>query len=507
MGGWRVMCVAAVVLAACTEEQPLIGGASVDGQGRIWSSAGSRLRPRVLRSAAGLVLPFDVFDSKLEVPCRPTPHEDGSIRCLPDTPYAILNMFFRDAACTQPLASLHDQADLPPGTLVAQIDDDGCQDKTLKLARLTGPVAPGSPVFFRANETDPCLPPNYLSYSGKYTVDEVQDSPVVLTPQRLTMDGRIAARVLVGDDGSHIVTGELHDTLMDAPVLGDETDHLLPTRVRWREALRRDTPPTDRAEYPAWCETHGDFLPYSECAVTAALTHVAMVDDSLGSEPEPAPSVFKVKHGEEAATWCTAAHGVYYDVHPQPKGPGALLDGMVPQDRWVHADRAAPMSDGRLARVEADRTDRVHTVGGRSAMRLRGPRTAFLDMQLGGLRCRPMPVADGSMRCLPDFNAPPYLVAQPVYLDPGCSQMAAVGSPTEAPPRYVILPYAVTPGYSPAPTRVFPVEDPLPDQAIYAPDYNSGECTMLHLSPERQVLRVGAELPAETFAPLTIEFR
>jgi hypothetical protein len=508
MVGWRVMCVAGVVLAGCGEEQPLLGGASVDEQGRIWSSAGSRLRPRVLRSAAGLAVPYDVYDSKLEVPCQPTPLEDGSIRCLPDVPSALLNMFFQDAACTQPLASTSAKPDLPPGTLVAEIDKEDCLGKKVRLARLTGPVAPGTPIFFRANEGDPCEPPNYLTYPGKYTVDEVTDSPVVLTPRRLSMDGRIAARVLVGGDGSHIVTGELHDTAMDAPVLGDETGRLLPTRVRWVETLRRDTPPTDPEEYPAWCRAHGDFLRYNRCDITASLTHVALVDESLPYEPEPTPSVFKVKHVEAAATRCTAAHGVYYDVHPLPKQPGALLDGAVPMDRWVHADRAAAMSDGRLARMEADRMDRAFTVGGRLAVRPRGPRTSFLDMQLGGLRCRPTPVADGSMRCLPESNVPPFSVAQVVYLDEGCTELAALGvAGTEGRPRYVILPFAVQPDYSLAPTRVFPVADPLPNSTIFGPDHNSGACTMFQLNPGSQVFRVGAELPPETFAPLTVEFR
>jgi hypothetical protein len=505
MGGWRVMCVAGVILAGCAEEQPLIGGASIDEQGRIWSSAGSRLQPRVLRAPSGLVVPYDVFDSTLGAPCQPTPQKDGSIRCLPVLPHATLNMFFQDASCTQTLAAPI-KGDLPPGTLVADVRQEDCLGTMEGLVRLTGQVAPGTPFFYRANPGDPCEARN-LSYNELHTIEVVMDAPVVLTPQRLAMDERISARVLVGDDGSHIVTGEFHDILMNAPVLSDETDHLIPPRVRWVKALRRDAPPTDRTEYPAWCQGHGDFLPHDRCEITAALTHVALVDDERGARP----SVFKVKHQEEAATRCSAAHGVYLDVHPAVKQVGALLDGPVPEDRWVRGHRVE-VSDGRVTWLEPEEfavipvAVRTVAVGGRLALRPRGPSTRLQDSQLGA-PCGPALAADGNTRCLPVDKVPSFVLAWPVYLDVECTEMAAQAWRFAAqPPRHLMVPVTNPPDPSLAPTRVFRVEEALADPPIFVRDHETGVCRTQSLDPSYQIYRAGDEIPPEMFVPLTVEF-
>jgi hypothetical protein len=508
MDGWRVMCVAGVLLAGCAEEQPPMGGPSIDQQGRIWSSSGSRLRPRVLRAPTGLVLPYDVFDSKLEVPCRPRQQTDGSIHCLPEAPWASLDNYFTDAGCSQPLASVGGGEVLPLGTLVAYIITEDCLGKLGGMARLVERVAPGTEVFLQRSSGGSCEARQVSSSDSIYKIDQVRDPPVALTPQRLAMDGRIAARVLVGDDGSHIVTGELHDTVMDAPVLAARTDYLLPTRARWAWAMRRDMPPSDRAEYAAWCQTHGDFLLYNRCEVTRATTHLTLHDPF---DPEVAPAVFKVKHQEEAATRCTAGHGVYYEIYPVEKQAGVVLDGPLPEERWVRGNRVE-VTDGRLSLMELDDLAQpvavgAVAVGGRLALRSNGPSTPLQDTQLG-VPCKPAPTVDGNTRCLPMDRWPSSVLASPVYLDAGCTQLAARAWRYAAqPPRYMMVNIANPQDPSMALVRVFGVEEPLGDPPIFAPDYWTGECMSRPLEPDYQIFRAGDEIPPETFVPLTVGFR
>jgi hypothetical protein len=516
---WGAMWAAGVVLAGCYDSPP---GPAGDGDGGVddggadggeggdadrtrsevvWSTPGTRLRPRILRTAEGLRVPYDVFDATLGVACAPLRQSDGT-RCVPDVRSVSYGDFFRDEACGVRLALDGWTTPAPVGSLVGQFAHDGCFRDLVSLDRIEEVIEPGTPVFQVELGTGACLPVAAPSLR-LYAVREVPDRPVALREERMELDGRIAARLLVGGDGSRLLPGDFFDTALDTPVTPDATARLLPPRFAWGDLQRRDPPP-EREGWPGYCDGRGDFIPYDLCEVTTLITHIS-VPATRGIAAE-ALEVFKVKPHLATSHRCQWGHGEVVAVS-SVAGEGLILDGQVPLDGWVRGERAA-VGDGRFFIVDPGAPDRALAIGGRLLLRPEGPATQFVDAELS-LRCRPTLAADGNLRCLPDpVQAPfPAAVVRPAYLDAACTELVGRSYSGETRPVYVLLPFGASllPGEPAAPTRAFPLGELVPPRPELFDKDASGACVAFAASPGDLFYRAGPEAPPETFGALQLE--
>jgi hypothetical protein len=439
-------------------------------------ASGSRIRRIMRQHDDGTSEAIGMRDTELGGNCRFGPDREGALRCLPVTdnrPFGFASRYFTDAGCTNPIAYFGSVANVTPGYAV--FFESGTCGTVFRYHELGAQQSfpARTPLFFRTNPGGQCAQTTastspdvkYFALGAEMALDRF-----VAAGESTQTDGRLAVRVIEGEDGSRVCdrdTGFVDTGLGGHPCREEESDG----------GVRRCLP-----------------LPNSLVRVT---------NDSICRDMRDAVQVFAtcdrgLEYTQKAAP-VSGACRVPYKVHDMAEelaGPFYYddFDGClsVPSDRLHFAlgPEVAATSFAELREERVDlgmRLERVDVVG--DGVRMQRP--SWFDGELD-VSCEFRPGGDGAQRCIPGTTLVPEAQIVSFYVDPLCEGATvdhavfndACGGGRE--PKYAVRSNS-------GGARVFAI-----GQAFTEPRYQwNGGCSLPPATA--RLFTIGPEVPPDSF--------
>jgi hypothetical protein len=459
-------------------------------------TSGSRLREQFWQSEEGTELTSGWWDSDLGVTCAPQVAADGITRCLPGAMVGFATaavapggvgvglLTYVDAACTQRLKSWEAGCDAPAYTQLTEFTD--CGATVTRVHEVTGLVTTRTPYLW--NETEgTCTAQSYDRDMTYLRVgDEVPPTAfVALSAGGAYGSGQLRERLWEGEDGSRLPR-DLYDTTFDVACdvwpAADGASRCLPRGVnlfQFADPACQVPVATEIRADPACALGSPGYGRRAEAAETQSGVIVHVYD--------LAPAV-------EGGT-SYALTGEVCEEAGLPPGMDATFFRYP-----VEAEIPAGSFVGISLEVEAGtaRLRRMLQVGGDG---FSWPTIMLWDDALQ-LQCRPTTLADGSVRCVPGSGI---FVRDEYFTDDECTAATRVGiqmmgmlSSGDGPFCAVELGAICGEG-----ARYYLLDEPIDATDLHQLDA-MGDCVP---APLQQYIRLGEEIPAETFAPVTLVTR